>query len=131
HSTAWQAPGISFGPPVPDHQALTAQSAFIDVADAALSALFPYTTLFRSTEGAPLSGVLLFHFSDADPAGAVGDYSATVTWGDGQSNSSGRRSNTQWAQAHAGGGFDVYGSHTYAEEYTGITFPLSVPHHPA
>jgi hypothetical protein len=59
-------------------------------------------------EGAAFSGTVA-SFSDDDPAGAVGDYTATIDWGDGTSTSTG-------TVATSGGGFTVGGGHTYAEE---------------
>ncbi|MEO8969842.1 MAG: Ig-like domain-containing protein [Solirubrobacteraceae bacterium] len=50
--------------------------------------------------------VAVSHFNDTDPQGAVGDYRATIDWGDG-SQSVGSVS------ASSGGGFDVSGTHTY------------------
>ncbi len=47
-------------------------------------------------------------FTHANPAGAASDYTATITWGDGSSSTTGTVS------AAAGGGFEVTGSHTYA-----------------
>ena len=54
-------------------------SATISVGDAALSG----GTLSApvATEGVPLSNAVLWHFSDADPAGTAADYTATVGWG--------------------------------------------------
>jgi hypothetical protein len=59
-------------------------------------------------EGTPFTA-LVAHFTDADPNGAVGDYAATILWGDG-TNSLGS------IVANPDGGFDVTGSHTYATE---------------
>jgi hypothetical protein len=50
-------------------------------------------------------------FSDADPAGTVGDYTATINWGDGSTPTSG-------TIAAAAGGFTVSGKHAYDEEGT-------------
>ncbi len=76
------------------------------VADAPLTAAGTTTT---TTEGAGFTAVLA-SFTDADPAGAGGDYSATITWGDGSSSSGTVRA--------AGGGFNATGSHAYGEEGT-------------
>jgi hypothetical protein len=70
------------------------------VSDAALSAS---GTSLTTTN--PVSGVVA-HFTDADPAGTVGDYSATVDWGDGSSSGG--------TISASGSGFDVSGTHTYA-----------------
>src|SRR5262249_15177668 len=49
-------------------------------------------------------------FTDANPLATADEFSATITWGDGSANSTGT------VQANSNGGFDVTGSHTYAEE---------------
>jgi hypothetical protein len=54
----------------------------------------------------PASGVVAT-FSDDDPSGAVGDYAATINWGDGATTSG-------VITAKTGGGFNVGGTHTYA-----------------
>jgi uncharacterized protein (TIGR03118 family) len=65
---------------------------------------------FTATEGIAYNGVVAT-FTDADPAGNLSDYSASINWGDG-SNSTGVVSSA------AGGGFVVTGSHTYSEAAT-------------
>src|SRR5262249_57554304 len=82
-----------------------------------------------SPEGPPSTGAVLLHFTDADPAGVAGDYTATVVWGDGSTENSVSNPTTVQIVANAGGGFDVIGSHTYAEEATGLTFSVSVAAH--
>jgi hypothetical protein len=81
-----------------------AANSTASVADAALSGA---VQAFSPVEGAAYSGVVA-HVSDADPGGAAGDYTATITWGDGQSSAG--------TLTASGGGFDVSGAHTYAEE---------------
>jgi PKD repeat protein len=82
------------------------------VADAPLSAT---GRTVAGTEGTAFSGVVA-SFTDADPGGAAGDYSATIAWGDG--------STTAGTIAPDGqGGFTVSGSHTYAEAES---FPIGV-----
>jgi hypothetical protein len=63
-----------------------------------------------ATAGAPFSGVVAV-FSDADPGGTAKNFTAVIDWGDG-----GQSSGT--IAANAGGGFDVSGSHTYADPGT-------------
>src|SRR5262249_59558764 len=70
-------------------------------------------------EGAPFTNVVLFHFSDATPAGTASDFTAVISWGDGTTSPG-------TVVASPGGGFDVLGSHTYAEALTGATFAVSV-----
>jgi hypothetical protein len=99
-------------------------SPTLSVADAALTA--GVLTPPAAVEGAAVSNTVLFHFTDADSAGAASDYTATVTWGDGSVETSSANPTDVQVVAHAGGGFDVVGSHTYAEEATGLTFTVSV-----
>ena len=58
------------------------------------------------TEGQAFFGVVA-HFTDADPAGVLSDYSATIDWGDGNFSQG-------TIVTHSGGGFDVTGTNTYA-----------------
>src|SRR5205823_1504213 len=85
-----------------------------------------------ATEGIAFSNVVVFHFSDADPAGTASDYTAVVTRGDGTSVplTSVASANGQIV-AHTGGGFDVRMSYTYAEEMSGKTFSVQVTDHAA
>src|SRR5207248_5740176 len=73
------------------------------VTDAALSAS---GNDISTTAGVDSSQVVA-HFTDANPGAATSDFSATVSWGDGSSSSTGAVS------APAGGGFDVTAGHTY------------------
>lgn len=66
---------------------------------------------------AEFDGQTLFHFNDPNNSGApADDFTATVNWGDSSSNSSNDPSGTVSVVADANGGFDVRGSHTFAEE---------------
>jgi autotransporter-associated beta strand protein len=65
--------------------------------------------------GAPFSGVVA-SFTDDDSAGTLSDYTATITWGDGNSSAGNISSN-------GSGGFNVSGGNTYAAP--GF-YPLSV-----
>jgi hypothetical protein len=85
--------------------ASTSVTSTAQVADAPLSAT---GRTLAATEGATFSGVVA-SFTDADPQGAVGDYSATIAWGDGSTS-------TETFSANNSAGFDVAGTHTYAEE---------------
>src|SRR5206468_8662596 len=73
--------------------------------------------ILSGVEGASFSGAVA-SFTDADPHGAVGDYIATIDWGDGYIGSGLIKAN--------GAGFDVSGKHTYAEEGT---YPIVVSVH--
>ncbi|HUY34129.1 MAG TPA: DUF4214 domain-containing protein [Pirellulales bacterium] len=83
------------------------------VADAALSGT---ASPIAATEGASFSGTVAT-FSDANPAGAAGDYTATINWEDGSTTSGTVTTST-------GGGFAVSGSHVFLEE--GSSLPVSV-----
>jgi N-acetylneuraminic acid mutarotase len=61
------------------------------------------------TEGVLFNGVV-GSFFDADPSGVAGDYTATISWGDGTATTG-----TITATVLPGF-FSVYGSHTYVEE---------------
>jgi streptogramin lyase len=61
-----------------------------------------------TTTGLAFSGTVAV-FTDADPNGSVGDYSATITWGAG-------RSSPGTVTTNAGGSFNVGGANTYAAE---------------
>src|SRR5262249_49290147 len=71
------------------------------VVDAPLTATGAALT---ATEGSAFTGVVAT-FSDANPGGAAGDFTAPLDWGDGP---------TTAGTVSAGGGFRVAGTHTYA-----------------
>jgi ELWxxDGT repeat protein len=73
--------------------------------------LTPTNTAVAVTEGVPFSG-LVASFTDANPIPNTSDFSATIDWGDGATSSA------TSIKANSNGGFDVYGTHTYAEEST-------------
>jgi hypothetical protein len=81
------------------------------VADAALSAK---GASIGGTEGASTGTQTVATFTDADPNGTASDYTAIINWGDGQSSAG-------TVVPNGAGGFDVKGSHTYAEEGTYTT----------
>ena len=60
------------------------------------------------TEGASFSGTVA-HFTDASNTATASDFTATIAWGDGSTN-------TGTITAANGGGFNVAGTHTYTEE---------------
>ncbi len=67
-------------------------------------------TIFTATEGGSFSGTVAT-FIDLDTTATAADYSSSINWGDGTSDSSG-------AISGLGGSFSVNGTHTYAEEGT-------------
>src|SRR5206468_2966046 len=84
----------------------TASSASTaNVADALLSAT---SALVMSTEGTVFTGAVA-SFSDANPGSVAGDFTASITWGDGHTS-------TGTVTATVPGSFLVLGSNTYAEE---------------
>ncbi|MGI0088280.1 MAG: beta strand repeat-containing protein [Nitrosotalea sp.] len=73
--------------------------------------LIATATNISSEEGNLFTGMLA-HFTDADPGVVASDYAVTINWGDGSSPTSGV------IASNPSGGFDVSGTHTYAEEGT-------------
>src|SRR5205823_4791819 len=69
------------------------------------------TQTLNATEGASTGDQVVATFTDADSASAASLYTATIHWSDGTTSSG-------TVQVHAGGGFEVHGSHTYGEENT-------------
>jgi uncharacterized protein (TIGR03118 family) len=86
-----------------------------NVADASL---ITEGATIAATEGFAFSGIVAT-FTDTDPGGVVGDYSAAIDWGDG-SVSAGTIATAP------GGGFAVTGSHTYAEETKGLNVTVTI-----
>ena len=64
---------------------------------------------FSATEGLAFTGQVVATFTDPGGADALGEYSATIDWGDGSTPTSGSISVLS-------GTFTVMGDHTYAEE---------------
>jgi hypothetical protein len=71
--------------------------------------------IVNATEGLQLTGVVLGGFIDADPNGQPSDYTVTINWGDGSPTTAG-------LVTANGPGFDVSGTHTYADE--GMYLPI-------
>ncbi len=90
----------------------TSASQDVTVADAALSASG------KTINSQPSFGGKVASFTDANPNGSVGDFTASIDWGDGSSSAG--------TVSQNGGGFDVSGSHTYAQ-----TGPYTVKVHVA
>ena len=85
---------------------LSSSTSFnVVVADAALSATGRTIISTQTFSGTVAS------FTDADPAGVVADYSATISWGDGATSPG--------IVAAGGSSFIVTGSHTYAASALG------------
>ncbi len=92
---------------IPDNSDHVATPSTATVKDAPLTAAV--TSPVNCTEGA-VCNLTVAVFTDADPNGVVSDYAATINWGDGTSSSPGT------IAANMSGGFNVIGSHVYAEE---------------
>jgi hypothetical protein len=102
-------------------------TASATVADAPLSGTL---AALSPTEGAELSHVVLYHFTDADPNGIATDYKATVQWDTGGVEDSVSDPADVQIVANSGGGFDVVGSHTYAA-YGSVALRVTVTDHNA
>ena len=79
-----------------------------------------------TTEGDSISKALLFHFTDGDTQGQASDFTATVFWADGTSNTSADGSGTVTVSANSNGGFDVFGSHKFGDVPSGSTFAVLI-----
>ncbi len=95
----------------------------ITVADAPLSASAVST--IHPIEGVSFTGTLAT-FADTDPGGRLGEYSATIDWGDGTTSAG-----IVTQPAGPGHSFAVTGSHAYAESGSGSSgknpsFPVTV-----
>jgi hypothetical protein len=84
------------------------------------------TTPSVNTEGQSIPSTLLFHFTDADPQASATEFTATVVWGDGTSNSSSDSTPTVPVAVNPNGGFDVDGSHTFGDVPSGATFAVII-----
>jgi hypothetical protein len=80
-------------------------STSIQVSDAPLT---PSGKAVTPVTGSSFAGVVA-SFTDADPNGTAGDYTATITWGDGQTSAG-------TIAANGSGGFNVSGTNTYAAD---------------
>ncbi len=102
----------------------TAVTGSATVTDAPLTA--GALTPPSATVGIPFTNVTVFHFADADPNATVGDYTAVVRVGDGNSVTlTGTPGHNGQIVADANGGFDVQLSYTYAI-HGHVTFAVSV-----
>jgi hypothetical protein len=81
----------------------SAASGTVNVSDANLTAS---GLTLSATEGAVFTGPVAF-FTDANPSSVAGDFTATITWGDGHVSAG-------TVTANPAGGFNVAGTNTYA-----------------
>src|SRR5581483_7824374 len=75
------------------------------IADAPITAS---AASISGVEGTQVTAVVAT-FTDSNPSAPLGDFTATINWGDGTTS-------TGTVVAQSGGGFAVNGTHTYAEE---------------
>ena len=85
-----------------------------DITDAGLNST---SKIITAVEGASTGSVLVAHFTDGNPDGLIGSYTATIDWGDGSSTSTGT------IVSDGNGGYNVYGTHTYS---TAAYYDMSV-----
>jgi hypothetical protein len=98
----------------------TAYAAAVATAsDAALAAVA--ISALSTPKGTLLSGATVASFTDADPTAPVGDFAATIDWGDGTPASIGVVSQP----GGAGTAFVVKGNHTYALDRA-TPYPVTV-----
>jgi uncharacterized delta-60 repeat protein len=92
------------------------------VTDAALSlTLAPPSP----SEGIALTNVIVGSFTDAAGASAdINDFTATIHWGDGAVTTASAALGT--IVSNGGGGYNILGTHTYADEFTHITFQVDI-----
>ena len=88
-----------------DDTAQATATAQISVGDAALHST---GETLSATQGAPLTNVILATFSDDNPHPPIGDFSATINWGDGTPL------DTNFTIVTDGTDFAVEGTHTYS-----------------
>ncbi|MDR3635517.1 MAG: hypothetical protein P4L84_17060 [Isosphaeraceae bacterium] len=80
----------------------------VNVVNAADPPLSPLPKTIKATQGSSLNQVDVGSFTDADPNGQPGNFSAQINWGDGTPSTIGT------VVKDPVSGFDVLGSHTYA-----------------
>jgi autotransporter-associated beta strand protein len=97
---------------------LTTVASQVNVADSNIHA---GAVTFNATEGAGFTGQVATFADDNAFNTDINDFSATITWGDGQQSAG---TITKTSPGH----FSVTGTHTYGEELTNnVTYPISYP----
>ena len=79
-----------------------------------------------ASQDVAFSDVLLFHFTDADPNATAGQYTAVITWGDGNTSTVTGTAGAYGQIVADAGGFDVLGSYLYTQQLSGATFSVQV-----
>jgi len=72
----------------------------------------------------PNQNVVVASFTDVNPQANPNNYAATITWGDGGTSMASVAAGT--IVANGQGGFNIVGSHTYADEAHGLTFRVQI-----
>jgi hypothetical protein len=123
HTYAEEGSSLPFSVQITDMgSASTSTSATISVADATLSVT--QLTAPSPTEGVSTGTLTVAKFTDANPNPDITDLSATVNWGDGHSDT--LTSASGGIVQNADGSFSVVGTHTYAEEGSGLPFSVQI-----
>ena len=84
------------------------------VSDVPLTQVNDVPTTASGIEGQAINNIKLLHFTDADPNAVAGQYTATVNWGDGTSDTINGTDTAITLTTDPAGGFDVIGAHPYA-----------------
>ena len=121
-----QLSGVTFSVQVSDNDGSStgASQGNFSVADAPLTA--GALTPPAASQFVAFSNVLLFHFTDADPNATAAEYTAVITWGDGNTSTVTSTANAYGQIVADAGGFDVRGSYLYTQQLTGVTFSVQV-----
>ena len=121
-----QLSGVTFSVQVSDNDGAStgASQGNFSVADAPLTA--GALTPPAASQFVAFSNVLLFHFTDADPNATAAEYTAVITWGDGNTSTVTSTANAYGQIVADAGGFDVRGSYLYTQQLTGVTFSVQV-----
>jgi hypothetical protein len=112
HTYAEELSGKTFSVQITDGggESIGNSISTLSVADASLT---PAAVTIQATEGTAVTSATVATFTDADPAGLAGDYSAAINWGDGDTTAS----VSVVADPSVAGQFDVIASksHPYTE----------------
>src|SRR5262249_8523832 len=127
HLYAEELTGVHFGVSVMDAGGATTGAGINNFADADAALTAGALTPPAATAGAGFRNVPLLHFSDADPSRTAGHCPSPITWGAGRTGTVPAAASAPGQRTpNPAGGFDVLGSHLYAEELSGAHFGVSV-----
>jgi hypothetical protein len=123
HTYAEEGKSLPFSVQVTDAAGVSASTAAtIDVADAPLT-IQALTPPANATEGVDTGPLALATFSDTNPKADISDLSATITWGDGYTDTV---TAADGGIVGNGSTFAVVGDHAYAEEGKNLPFAVQV-----